>query len=109
MTINYNEKIPNNVDLSSDRRLKRALENWQPKFLDWWEELGPNQSSELDVYLRTAVSVENRDGHILIMLKCLNIDGVFFLLHQTPTGKLILVCIKESLSGKRSLVNIVQS
>ena len=49
MTINYSEKIPNNVDLSGDRRLQRALENWQPKFLDWWEELGPDQSSELDV------------------------------------------------------------
>ena len=49
MTINYNEKIPNNVDLSSDRRLQRALENWQPKFLDWWEELGPDQSSKLNV------------------------------------------------------------
>ena len=60
MNINYNEKIPNNVDLSSDRRLQRALENWQPKFLDWWEELGPDQSSELDVYLRTAVSVEKQ-------------------------------------------------
>ena len=60
MTINYNEKIPNNVDLSSDRRLQRALENWQPKFLDWWEELGPDQSSELNVYLRTAVSVEKQ-------------------------------------------------
>ena len=60
MNINYNEKIPNNVDLSSDRRLQRALENWQPKFIDWWEELGPDQSSELDVYLRTAVSVEKQ-------------------------------------------------
>ena len=52
MTINYNEKIPNNVDLSSDRRLQRALENWQPKFLDWWEELGPNKSSEFNVLIK---------------------------------------------------------
>jgi len=29
------DKIPNNVDLSSDRRLQRALEAWQPKFIDW--------------------------------------------------------------------------
>ncbi len=58
MNINYSEKIPNNVDLSSDRRLQRALEQWQPKFLEWWDELGPDKSSELDVYLRTAISVE---------------------------------------------------
>ncbi len=51
-----NEKIPNNVSLSSDRRLQRALENWQPKFLDWWREMGPEGFQASDVYLRTAVS-----------------------------------------------------
>jgi benzoyl-CoA 2,3-epoxidase subunit B len=55
--IDYQERIPNNVDLSSDRRLQRALESWQPKFLDWWRELGPVGFQERDVYLRTAVSV----------------------------------------------------
>lgn len=52
------EKIPNNVDLSSDRRLQRALEKWQPKFLEWWMEMGPDGFQANDVYLRTAVSVE---------------------------------------------------
>ena len=33
MAIDYSQLIPNNVDLSSDRRLQRALENWQPRFL----------------------------------------------------------------------------
>ena len=28
--INYSEKIPNNVNLSEDRPLQRALEHWQP-------------------------------------------------------------------------------
>ena len=55
------EKIPNNVGLSSDRRLQRALEHWQPKFLDWWLEMGPEGFQAHDVYLRTAVSVES-DG-----------------------------------------------
>ena len=32
-------KIPNNVDIKSDRRLQRALESWQPKFIDWWKEM----------------------------------------------------------------------
>lgn len=58
MSINYNEKIPNNVNLSEDRRLQRALENWQPNYLKWWDQLGPNESSNYDVYLRTAVSVD---------------------------------------------------
>ena len=61
MSINYNEKIPNNVNLSGDRRLQRALERWQPKFLNWWDELGPEKSTDFDVYLRTAISVE-KDG-----------------------------------------------
>ena len=39
--IDYSEQIPNNVNLAGDRRLQRALEGWQPKFLDWWKTLGP--------------------------------------------------------------------
>ncbi len=58
MAINYNERIPNNVDLGDNRRLQRALENWQPRFLDWWRELGPEGSKNFDIYLRTAISVE---------------------------------------------------
>jgi benzoyl-CoA 2,3-dioxygenase component B len=53
-----NEKIPNNVDLSSDRRLQRALEQWQPGFLAWWYEMGPDGFQTRDVYLRTAISVD---------------------------------------------------
>lgn len=56
MSINYDERIPNNVDLSSDQRLQRALEKWQPSFLSWWGEMGPEGWQANDVYLRTAVS-----------------------------------------------------
>jgi benzoyl-CoA 2,3-dioxygenase component B len=58
MTIDYAERIPNNVNLAEDRRLLRALEAWQPHYLDWWREMGPHGSQTLDVYLRTAISVE---------------------------------------------------
>ena len=61
MAINYSEKIPNNVDLASDKALQRALERWQPGFHGWWGEMGPDASGGYDVYLRTAVSVA-RDG-----------------------------------------------
>ncbi|WP_437877343.1 benzoyl-CoA 2,3-epoxidase subunit BoxB [Sorangium sp. So ce513] len=53
------ERIPNNVDLASDRKLQRALEAWQPKFIDWWRETGPAGFQADDVYLRTAVSVDH--------------------------------------------------
>jgi benzoyl-CoA 2,3-epoxidase subunit B len=58
MSINYSEKIPNNVNLSEDRTLQRALEGWQPNFINWWDEIGPTGSTDSDVYLRTAVSVD---------------------------------------------------
>ena len=56
--IDYSQKIPNNVDLKSDKRLQRALESWQPHFLDWWGDMGPTDFNEKDVYLRTAVGVD---------------------------------------------------
>src|SRR5256884_4345064 len=56
----YAEKIPNNVDLREARRLQRALESWQPNFLNWWESMGPTLATR-DVYLRTAVNV-GREG-----------------------------------------------
>jgi len=58
MDIDYQEKIPNNVNLADDRRLQRALEKWQPGYQQWWSELGPAGSHQMDVYLRTAISVE---------------------------------------------------
>ena len=57
-SINYNEKIPNNVNLSEDRALRRALEHWQPNYLNWWKEMGPDGTGNYDVYLRTAISVD---------------------------------------------------
>jgi benzoyl-CoA 2,3-dioxygenase component B len=56
--IDYGQKIPNNVDLASDRTLQRALEQWQPNFLSWWGDMGPEASHQHDVYLRTAISAE---------------------------------------------------
>ncbi len=67
-SINYSDKIPNNVDLGSDRTLQRALEQWQPNFLNWWGDVGPEGSNNYDVYLRTAVSVDPQGwaqfGHV---------------------------------------------
>ena len=61
MSINYTDRIPNNVGLSDNRRLQRALESWQPNYMKWWHEMGPDGSTNFDVYLRTAISVET-DG-----------------------------------------------
>ena len=57
-TISYADKIPNNVNLSEDRALQRALEHWQPNYLQWWRDMGPDGAQGFDVYLRTAVSAD---------------------------------------------------
>jgi benzoyl-CoA 2,3-dioxygenase component B len=68
LSINYSEKIPNNVNLGGDKALQRALEHWQPEFLNWWREMGPEGSQSHDVYLRTAISVDTAGwanfGHV---------------------------------------------
>jgi len=58
-SLDYTERIPNNVDLAGNKTLQRALEHWQPRFLDWWKELGPAVYQSNDVYLRTATSVDH--------------------------------------------------
>ena len=58
MAISY-DKIPNNVDLNSNRKLQKALEAWQPSFLEWWQDMGPEGFQQDDIYLRTAISVES--------------------------------------------------
>jgi len=60
MESNYHDRIPNNVDLGSNRTLQRALEHWQPEFLNWWHGLGPSDFNAAEVYLRTAISVDTK-------------------------------------------------
>jgi benzoyl-CoA 2,3-dioxygenase component B len=68
MAIDYQSRIPNNVNLSNDRGLQRALEHWQPAFLEWWKELGPERYQANEIYLRTATSVDAKGwatfGHV---------------------------------------------
>src|SRR5437588_4184745 len=60
METNYQDRIPNNVGLGSNRTLQRALEHWQPEFLNWWHGLGPSDFNASSVYLRTAISVDTK-------------------------------------------------
>ncbi len=60
-SVDSGERIPNNVGLADDRTLQRALLHWQPRFHDWWLDVGPERSAQDQVYLRTAISVE-QDG-----------------------------------------------
>ncbi|MBY6162055.1 benzoyl-CoA 2,3-epoxidase subunit BoxB [Mameliella alba] len=58
INVSYDTQIPNNVGLSSDKKVLKALEKWHPGYLDWWNRLIPQNFQESMVYLRTAVSVD---------------------------------------------------
>ena len=58
INVSYDTQIPNNVGLSQDRKVLKALEKWHPGYLDWWNRLIPQNFQESMVYLRTAVSVD---------------------------------------------------
>jgi benzoyl-CoA 2,3-dioxygenase component B len=58
MDVDYSTKIPNNVNLTEDRTVLKALEKWHPGYIGWWKDMGPDGFQESLTYLRTAVSVD---------------------------------------------------
>jgi hypothetical protein len=44
VNVDYSTKIPNNVNLTEDRQVLRALEGWHPGYIDWWKTMGPKAS-----------------------------------------------------------------
>ena len=86
--IDYAEKIPNNVNLQNDRTLQRALERWQPQFLQWWHEMGPSDFESADVYLRTAISVDAQGWAHYGTLKMPDYRWGIFLADATPERKI---------------------
>jgi len=86
-SIDYSQKIPNNVNLADDRRLQRALEKWQPAFLDWWKDLGPEGSHNHEVFLRTAVDVSPKGWAHFDMVKMPDYRWGIFLADQEEDRK----------------------
>ena len=74
INVDYSTTIPNNIGLSEDRRVLKALERWHPGYLDWWNNMGPDGFQEKLVYLRTAVSVDldgwAKFGYVRLMTRC---------------------------------------
>ncbi len=88
MAINYSERIPNNVGLESDRRLQRALEAWQPEFLKWWGEMGPEGFQACEVYLRTAISVDAKGWANFGYVKMPDYRWGIFLAESVPDSQI---------------------
>jgi len=79
-----NERIPNNVHLGDDKRLQRALEAWQPSYINWWKEMGPSGFQEDDVFLRTAISVDTDGWANFDYVKMPDYRWGIFLADQVP-------------------------
>ncbi len=58
INVSYDTQIPNNVGLSSDKRVLKALEKWHPGYISWWNDLIPEKFQKSLIYLRTAISVD---------------------------------------------------
>ncbi len=107
MNVSYDTKIPNNVNLSSDRRVLKALEKWHPGYIDWWTRLIPQQFQNANVYLRTAIGVETRWlGQIRLCEDAGNIAGVSCWRRKSRTARLPLVNMLAKRPGRKCRANI---
>ena len=86
--MNLYDTIPNNVNLSEDERLKRALEKWLPDFRSWWMEMGPEGFQTDDVYLRTAISVDPKGWAHFDYVKMPEYRWGIFLAEPVPDRKI---------------------
>src|SRR5438045_1740059 len=86
--MNVYDRIPNNVNLSEDKRLQRALEKWLPNFLSWWHDMGPEGFQEKDVWLRTAVDVGSEGWTHFDYLKMPDYRWGIFLEPAEPEAKI---------------------
>src|SRR5215470_5422219 len=81
------DRIPNNVNLSEDKKLQRALEKWLPNYIDWWREMGPDGFQEKDVWLRTAVDVGSEGWAHFDYVKMPEYRWGIFLVPPQPDAK----------------------
>ena len=56
-SVDLSARIPNNVGLADDAKVRRALERWQPRYLEWWNDMGPRDFATSEIWLRTAIDV----------------------------------------------------
>src|SRR5215471_9467338 len=109
MNIDYAEKIPNNVDLAGDKTLQRALEHWQPEFLRWWGDMGPEGTSETQIYLRTAVSVDPKGWRISTTSECPSIAGGSFSRQPRPAAMSTSARTRARLRGRKFPASIART
>ena len=105
MPIDYSQKIPNNVQLADDRTLQRALEQWQPNYIQWWQDMGPDGAQSFDVYLRTAISAEANGWANFGYVKMPDYRWGIFLAGQDPNRVIPTATTRASRCGRRFRAN----
>ena len=106
INVDYSTKIPNNVGLTEDRTVLRALESWHPGYLDWWKTMGPEGFQEALVYLRTAVSVDPKGWAKFDYVKMPDYRWGILLAPQEERRKVISDDTWASRHGRRCRANI---
>ncbi len=82
------EKIPNNVNLSEDTKLQRALEKWLPDYRRWWMDMGPDGFQGKEIYLRTAIAVDAKGWAHFDHVKMPDYRWGIFLAEPEPERKI---------------------
>jgi len=90
--IDYTERIPNNVDLASDKTLQRALEKWQPAFLNWWTDADRRTAPRSNLSTNRDQRGEGWLGEISVTYGCRSTAGVFLV----PAGRKTAACLRRS-------------
>jgi len=105
--IDYTDKIPNNVDLGRDRVLQRALEHWQPAYLSWWYDMGPNESHNFEVTYAPRSASNPTAGPQFDYVKMPEYRWGIFLQPRDEKRQVNFGIHKGQPPGKTSLANIV--
>jgi benzoyl-CoA 2,3-dioxygenase component B len=74
---------------------------WQPSFLKWWKDMGPDGSQNFDVYLRTAVSVDPQGWAHFDYVKMPDYRWGIFLNPARPTARSASATTRASPPGRR--------
>ncbi len=87
MNVDYTTKIPNNVNLTEDRQVLKALEGWHPGYLDWWNDMGPEGFQDCWSICAPRSASIRRAGRNSITSACRNIAGAFCWRRRTANAR----------------------
>jgi benzoyl-CoA 2,3-dioxygenase component B len=55
--VDFDCRIPNNVNLRQDPEVRASMEAWHRGYMDWWRAMGPDGFQSALVYLRTTIGM----------------------------------------------------